>query len=57
MQDCVRSITDRFHISESTFIKVIRKVTAALCEMANEIIKWPDDEGLQQVVDSFQHIN
>ena len=56
-QESIRSIADRFNVSESTFIVWHRKVIAVLCEISNDVIKWPDNQDIQIITGSFQERN
>lgn len=52
-----RSICQKFNISQSTALYATRRVTKILADMTPAIIKWPEQENVQDVWLGFEAIS
>lgn len=52
--ECVRSIADRFDVSESTFVSHNRRMSDAFCDhLLKKFIKWPDQQQYHEISNVF----
>jgi len=55
-QCCMRDVGDRFNACKATVHRVVRRVCAALTQMAPSVIHWPSDEEVTAVTTAFEMI-
>jgi len=49
-----RDIAERFHISQGHLSMIVKDVVNCLCNMADTVIRWPNEAQIQAIEDSFE---
>lgn len=53
-KESFRQISDRFNVSMSSAYRVLVRVISFICDLRQEYIKWPDNNGKRQSSEEFQ---